>query len=107
MVPNHRQQVPETALDFLDAPRKLRQPRREFREPLRFELLVAHDGTASVSERGTKRRDELTPGVARIRGKEFIVLRLRAGIPLHVPGSRQGCVFVKGIVEARPGAPSS
>jgi hypothetical protein len=49
MVPDHREQVPQTLLDFLDAPRELRQPRRKLRKPLlsrlrNISLLPALDG---------------------------------------------------------------
>jgi len=41
VVANDRQQIPETAaLDFLDPPRKLWQPRRKLREPLGVSLTL-------------------------------------------------------------------
>jgi hypothetical protein len=41
------QQIPETALDFLDAPRELRQPSCKLRESLRLEGAV-HQETISL-----------------------------------------------------------
>ncbi len=67
MVPDHREQVPQTPLDFLDAPRELRQTRRKLRKPLRLEGAVHQDAVA-IAQRGTKRSDELAPGIVVVGG---------------------------------------
>ena len=46
MVSDDGEQVPETTLNSLDPFRELGQPRREFREPLRFKCGVDNDAAA-------------------------------------------------------------
>src|ERR1017187_7698516 len=46
VVPDDGKQIPEAVLDFLDPLCELGQPRREFREPLRFKRGVDNDAAA-------------------------------------------------------------
>ena len=82
--PNHGKQVPEPTVNRFDPFRELGQPRREFREPLRFKRSVDNDAAASPqsaphSELMNSRRGSLL-SVA----KNLVMFRLRVGLSLHV-----------------------
>ena len=67
VIANEWQQVPKSALNLVDPPGDLRQPRGKVGEPLRFKLLVVHDNAAMITERIAQRQDERRAGIARVR----------------------------------------
>ena len=79
MVSDDGEQVPETTVNCFDPFRELGQPRREFREPLRFERGVDNDA-AAFPECTAQRSDELASGVAAVGRQEFVVFRFRFGL---------------------------
>src|SRR5438034_1110403 len=82
--PNHRKQVPQTALYFLDPPGRLRQPSCELRKSVRFELLVKNNDTADLAQSGAERINELAPWVAGVRSKKLVLLGLCSGFSLNM-----------------------
>src|ERR1035438_4828549 len=80
---DHRKQVPQATLDFLDASCELGQPSRKLRKPLRLEGAVHQDASALAKD-GAQRSDELAPGIAVVGGQEFVVLGFRSKFPQHV-----------------------
>src|ERR1700722_11764944 len=91
MVPYYGQQIPQVSLNLLDLSRELRQPRGEFPEPLRLELLVVHDYGSTLTHRIAQRCNEGFARIASVHSQEFEVLRCRTRLPLymHRPLERQ------------------
>lgn len=81
MVPHHREQVPQAALNVPDALDVFGQPTSKFPEALRLELLVVHNYASALIQGVRQRGDESTTWIASVHRQKLTVLDWRTRFP--------------------------